>query len=246
MLLTSQTTSRFAFPLSRRLTLDSGNELDAPQTMGPRILPPKTVLSLPSLSSPVLSPRVIVTRAPERLSSPAPAQRGSADMSLISRNFGAIVRAGAGAAAGFATGGIGGAITSFIGQRGAGGGGSPGPATPGIFNMPFNVPGPGGKFLPGFGGTQNATACPKGYHLNKHALAAGKRHGAQAAHTMCVRNRKINPLNARALTRSLRRLKRASKLVKKLHGVGGQRRIGPGSSSGGHKPGCGCFRCRKR
>jgi hypothetical protein len=122
----------------------------------------------------------------------------------------------------------------------------------GIFGGTYNLPvppvyGPGGVQLPGTGGYTGSTptACPRGYHLNKHALAASRRHGAVPAHSMCVRNRSINPLNHRALSRSLKRLKRAGKLVRKLHGVGGQRRLTAGSS-GGHRPGCGCFRCRKR
>jgi hypothetical protein len=119
-----------------------------------------------------------------------------------------------------------------------------------IINMPTPggrpIPGPGGVPTPGFGNT-SVTACPKGYHLNKHALAPTKRHGGVAAHSMCVRNRKINPLNHRALSRSLRRLKRAGKLVRKLHGVGGQRRLTAGSSGrSGHRPGCGCFACKRR
>lgn len=163
-------------------------------------------------------------------------------MSLLSRGgFGGIIKS---AASGFATGGFTGAIAGgAMAAFGPGGGGKP--PSSGLINMPFPVKGPGGQLLPGFGGTSSATSCPKGYHLNKHALAASHKHGAVPAHSMCVRNRSINPLNHRALTRSLKRLKRAGKLVRKLHGVGGQRRIGSGST-GGHKPGCGCFRCRKR
>jgi hypothetical protein len=86
----------------------------------------------------------------------------------------------------------------------------------GGINMPFKVTGPGGIPLPGFGGGTQ-TSCPRGFHLNKHALAASKKHGAVAARTMCVRNRHMNPMNYRALTRSLRRVKRATKIVSKLH-----------------------------
>ena len=123
------------------------------------------------------------------------------------------------------------------------------PSVPGFggggFNMPFQVPGPGGIPLPGYNpqgvGVQGG-GCPKGYHLNRKPLAASKRHGAVPAGAMCVRNRHINPLNARAITRSLRRVKRARKLVSKLQSFGATRRI----ASGGHRAGCGCFRCRKR
>jgi len=114
----------------------------------------------------------------------------------------------------------------------------------GGFNIPFPVKGPGGIPLPGFGPSTPPAggSCAKGYHLNRKPLAASRSHGAVPAHSMCVRNRHINPLNARAITRSLRRVKRARKLVAKLQSFGGTRRI----ASGGHRAGCGCFRCRKR
>jgi len=159
----------------------------------------------------------------------------------------------AGAAIGFVTGGPGGAITGF--QTGGRlttpspaaprppalvGGGSPFPTIPAIFDPIGMMP----KLAQGLGMTTAAAggACAKGYHLNRKPLAASKRHGAVPAGAMCVRNRHINPLNAKAITRSLRRVKRARKLVAKLQSFGGARRI----TSGGHRPGCGCFRCRKR
>lgn len=159
-----------------------------------------------------------------------------------------------GGVVGLATGGVGGAIAGW-----QGGGalttpkppaGMPAPPTfsgGGGINMPFQVTGPGGIPLPGYNPQGVAVApsggsCPRGYHLNRKPLAASKRHGAVPAFAMCVRNRHINPLNARAITRSLRRVKRARKLVSKLQSFGATRRL----SSGGHKAGCGCFRCRKR
>lgn len=59
--------------------------------------------------------------------------------------------------------------------------------------------------------------CPRGYHLNKHALSASRAHGAVAARSICVRNRHTNPLNPHALRRALAREKRARKLLSKLH-----------------------------
>lgn len=161
---------------------------------------------------------------------------------LLGRGFGRAVGLASGGASGVITGLAGSMIARLVpGQQG---GGSP-PSPGGGYNMPFPVKGPGGVPLPGFnpGGVQ--TQCPKGYHLNKHALAASKKHKAVPAHSLCVRNRTINPLNHRALTRSLKRLKRAGKLVRKLHGVGSNRgrAIVP---SRGHKPGCGCFACRRK
>lgn len=68
-----------------------------------------------------------------------------------------------------------------------------------------------------FSGTGNGAGCPKGYHLNKHALPASKRHGAVPARSLCVRNRHLNALNGRAAGRALRRLKRADKMTRKIH-----------------------------
>lgn len=60
-------------------------------------------------------------------------------------------------------------------------------------------------------------SCPRGFHLNKHALPASKRHGAVPARSLCVRNRHLNALNGRAAGRALRRLKRADKMTRKIH-----------------------------
>lgn len=132
-------------------------------------------------------------------------------------------------ATGFATGGPGGAIGA-IGSLFGG----PKPAAP-TFGAP--VPGTGGIAIGGsipglisggiavgFSGSGGAVApqggaCPRGYHLNKHALPASKRHGAVAARTLCVRNRHMNPLNHRADARALRRLKRADKMTRKIHNL---------------------------
>jgi len=162
---------------------------------------------------------------------------------------------------GFATGGIAGAAvgvaTSFQG----------GGSRPGTSMVPYSPPSPGILDRPLFGGTaigdalnafpinipgitspQNVAAggsCPRGYHLNKHPLAASKRHGAVPARTMCVRNRHMNPLNGRAVTRSLRRIKRARKLVAKLHAFGTTRSAARAGGRG-HRAGCGCVVCRRR
>lgn len=139
-------------------------------------------------------------------------------------------------AAGFATGGPGGAIGA-IGSLFGG----PKPAAP-TFGAP--VPGTGGiaigGSIPGLisggiavgysgGGTvaPSGGACPRGYHLNKHALPASKRHAAVAARTICVRNRHMNPLNHRADARALRRLKRADKMTRKIHNLFHRRHAAP-------------------
>lgn len=131
--------------------------------------------------------------------------------------LGGIVKVGVG----LATGGVGGAISSAIGGAGR-------PNFGPQLSIPFPVKGPGGVALPGFGSPAQTT-CPRGYHLNKKPLAACKKHGAVAARTICVRNRSMNPMNYRALTKSLKRIKRAQKIVRKLHKFGTpQRRLPAG------------------
>lgn len=175
-------------------------------------------------------------------SAAAPAAPHGGSTSLLGSIVGGI--------AGFATGGIGGAITGWQ----AGGGGSTLPALPGGgstgggINMPWQVNGPGGVPLPGFnpqGVTAAGGSCPKGYHLNKHPLAATHRHGAVPARSLCVRNRSMQALNSRAITRSLKRIKRARKLVSKLHAFGAARSRGA-PARGGHRAGCNCVVCRRR
>lgn len=149
-------------------------------------------------------------------------------MSLLSGAIGAL--------GGFITGGPVGAVIG--GFAGAGQTRLPAPAsiglplggmplpTPGflggIFDkpqtMPFGLPTVGQVTGTNWGSPSlPAGGCPRGYHPNKHALAASKRHGAVAARSMCVRNRHVNPLNPRALKRALRREKSAGKIIRRLH-----------------------------
>jgi hypothetical protein len=167
---------------------------------------------------------------------------GSSSGNLLTQAIGGI--------GGFLTGGVPGAIA---GWAAGGSGGGPGtsittaqPSSPfqtGGFTIPFPVSGPGGVPLPGFAAPQQGQA-PKGYHLNKHALAPTKHHGAVAAHSMWVRNRHMHPLNSKAIVHSLRRIKRARKIVAKLHSFGPVRRLASGGR-GGHKAGCRCVTCRR-
>ncbi len=155
-------------------------------------------------------------------------------MSLVSGRLGRAVLRGAG---GFGSGGVIGALAGVASALH--GGSTPtsvpgfGGTSPGGYNMPFPVNGPGGRPLPGFNPPASGPA-PRGFHLNKHALAPTKKHGAVAARTIWVRNRHVNPLNARALKRALGREKRAAKLIRRLHVFRPahpvQRKIG-----GGHK-----------
>lgn len=144
-----------------------------------------------------------------------------------------------GIAGGFLTGGPAGAAAG--GVLGAFGGGKPAPQPPpptpigigGAINMggPFGVTASGRLNLP-WNNAAPATvaagqAAPRGYHLNKHALPACKSHGAVAAHTIYVRNRRMNPLNPRALRKALHREKAARKLMSKLHIFSHTRRAAP-------------------
>jgi hypothetical protein len=138
-----------------------------------------------------------------------------------------------GIAGGFLSGGPAGAIAG--GVLGAfGGGPKPAPQLPpggGPFG-PYGVAGGvtiggqngitiGGRIAPtGYapaGGAPAAGGAPRGYHLNKHALPACKSHGAVPARSIYVRNRRMNPLNPRALRKALHREKAARKLMSKLH-----------------------------
>jgi hypothetical protein len=154
---------------------------------------------------------------------------------------------------GFATGGVLGAVRGLTAMGGGGGGGAlPALAGTAITSFPFGGGGTSGtmnqqadawlrsqRIAPGQG-----QSCPKGYHLNKHRLAPSKKHGWVEKGTLCVRNRHMHPLNSKAITRSLRRVKRANKIVRKLHAFAGPRRLTSGRS--GHKPGCGCVTCKRR
>lgn len=132
---------------------------------------------------------------------------------------------------GFLTGGPAGALVGVAGAI-AGGGGTSVVARPQLpvplpTGTPFGGSGGGGflqgmnqqanKWLQNQGIAPSAGSCPRGYHLNKHALAATRSHGAVPARSICVRNRSMNPLNPRALKKALSREKRARKLLSRLH-----------------------------
>jgi hypothetical protein len=55
-------------------------------------------------------------------------------------------------------------------------------------------------------GGMTGMECPKGYHWSKHS---GK----------CVRNRRMNPMNGRAASRAIRRIKAAEKMLKRIFTV---------------------------
>lgn len=146
-----------------------------------------------------------------------------------------------GIASGFLTGGPAGAVAGGI--LGAFGGSPKSPIGPPVpSGSPFgigagiNVGGPLGITVRGGTGAWNQAAgttvaqqgaALRGYHLNKHPLAACKSHGAVPAHTIYVRNRRMNPLNPRALRKALAREKSARKIMGKLHIFKAHRSLAP-------------------
>lgn len=84
-----------------------------------------------------------------------------------------------------------------------------GPSTTGP-TFPFPVPIPFPTDI--FGGTGDCPqqlCCPKGFHPNKSMTCAGEPPGSK-----CVRNRRMNPANARAAKRSVRRLSAFDRLAR--------------------------------
>lgn len=92
------------------------------------------------------------------------------------------------------------------------------------------VPGLGGfaqRALPGGASGYQAASCPVGYHYNKalaryeRAVAQGKQVKQPYVVNACVAHRKMNPLNPKALRRSLRRQQGAVQLMRRcLKGSG--------------------------
>lgn len=81
----------------------------------------------------------------------------------------------------------------------------PAPKGPGRFPIPIPIPIPGGIFG---GGEAGCPGCCKGFHVAKTQDPNAPSFG------QCVRNRRMNPLNPRALRRATRRLKGFERAVK--------------------------------
>ena len=75
------------------------------------------------------------------------------------------------------------------------------PALPRAPGLPPGLPVP---VAPGGFGAGAGGACPAGFHLDKRTRSR------------CVRNRRMNPLNGRAATRAIRRIKGARKMLQKI------------------------------
>lgn len=85
------------------------------------------------------------------------------------------------------------------------------PSQTGLVNIAHVAPGVGNQTQSGAGAgySQNgSTPCERGYHRNKVGYYT-KRYGFIEAGSICVKNRKRNPLNPRALSRSMARLSSA-------------------------------------
>lgn len=68
---------------------------------------------------------------------------------------------------------------------------------------------------PLLGGRPQTATCERGYHYNRTGYQT-KRYGWVEAGTVCVKNRKRNPLNPKALSRALARTASARKAIKAL------------------------------
>jgi hypothetical protein len=82
--------------------------------------------------------------------------------------------------------------------------------------------------LPVAGGAYNVVGCPVGHHLNKTGYYT--KHGYVAKGTVCVKNRRRNPLNPRALSRSMSRIhsaKKAAHFLDRIHIGACRTRKGP-------------------
>jgi hypothetical protein len=86
-----------------------------------------------------------------------------------------------------------------------------------------------------------AVCAMKGTHMNKTGYMTQQ--GYVAAGTRCVRNRRRNPLNPRALSRAMSRVASAQRAVKCLHLFAGPAARASGKSARAGKRGA-CKRCR--
>ena len=163
-----------------------------------------------------MSLSVKVARASSQGGLSGPTQQGG-----LFSSIGSFLGTAAKTAVGFATGGIGGAVgaSGILGRPG----GVP-VAPPGLPS--FQVPGGarvGGlkgvaqRAIPG-GATGYGTGCPSGYHPNKTAYFL--QNGTHVpAGSKCVKNRRRNPMNPKALSRAIGRIEGGKRMAAKLSGI---------------------------
>jgi hypothetical protein len=145
--------------------------------------------------------------------------------------LGKVGKAALGGAVGLATGGlqgaISGAVTPFVGSRPAASV-PQGPGRPPALNLPMVAPRGAGFTTPvgrvsmfekpSSNGVGTKLACPSGFHANKadYFLRDGT---FVPAGTKCVKNRRRNPMNVRALRSSVARIDSAKIWQGKLRGI---------------------------
>lgn len=86
-------------------------------------------------------------------------------------------------------------------------------------------------------------ACTTGYHYNKSGYYS-KRYGYVEKGTVCVRNRRRNPLNPRALSRAMSRVASAQKAVRCLGLFAGTVARASAKRGGTLKKGGSCRKCK--
>jgi hypothetical protein len=82
----------------------------------------------------------------------------------------------------------------------------------------------------------------RGYHLNHHAYYDSK--GYHPEQSVCVKNRRRNPLNPRALSRAMSRVKSAQRAVRCLQLFAGPAARAAAKGGGRRKVGRSCKGCR--
>jgi hypothetical protein len=123
---------------------------------------------------------------------------------------------------------------------GVGGGGFQmgGGVSAGGFSMGGGISAGGGA-APG-----TALACLTGHHVNRSGYYA---HGGYVpAGTACVKNRRMNPLNPRALSRAMRRITSAKRAASVLNRITIRSGCAPGRRRAAvrHGKGCKCVSCK--
>jgi hypothetical protein len=92
-------------------------------------------------------------------------------------------------------------------------------------------------------GAGAGTPCTSGYHYNKTAYYT-KRYGVVEKGSVCVKNRRRNPLNPRALSRAMSRVKSAQKAVRCLQLFAGPAARASAKAGRNHRGRVSCKRCK--
>lgn len=103
--------------------------------------------------------------------------------------------------------------------------------------------GPSGVMSGALVGSGQGTPCASGYHYNKSRYYSTK-YGVVERGSVCVKNRRRNPLNPRALSRAMSRVKSAQKAVRCLQLFAGPAARAANKSKGGARGKGKCRTCR--